>query len=147
MQRYEHLVKHYDRQLLHQLKNRDYDVHKIHLEEEESDKDGNENGYNMDQSGTDTETTEMSKNDESVDKSHKIAETKENDTEMNNAKCDEKGTTLQDRIFKIEAMGYTRNRLHFEFLDNKNDYEKAKTLFYKELSLALQDGLISKIGK
>ncbi|KAJ6642594.1 hypothetical protein Bhyg_07547 [Pseudolycoriella hygida] len=50
-----------------------------------------------------------------------------------------------NRISKIESAGYLRNRFYFEFVDSKSDYEKAKLLFYKELSLALQDDDITDI--
>lgn len=39
MQRYEHIVKHFDKQLLNQLKDREYEVKKIQLENDNNDED------------------------------------------------------------------------------------------------------------
>lgn len=95
MYRYEHLVKHYDKQLLSQLKDQNYKVDKGEVDEEEVDKEKN---------------------------------------------------PFTDRIRKLETAGYNRNRFHFEFCDNKIDFEKAKKLFHNETLLAVEDGLITDIG-
>lgn len=92
MQRYEHLVKHFDQQVLNQLKERNYEIHKIQIESKE-EKD-----------------------------------------------------TFHDRIGKIETGGLLRNRIFFEFNDDKLEFNEAKKLFYYENSLALRDGLITDIG-
>ena len=94
LERYEHLVKHFDQQVLNQLKDRDYTLQKIHVET------GNENG-------------------------------KDN---------------IFDRVIKIEAEGVLRNRIYYEFVDNKKDFDNAKMLFQNEILLALKDGLITDIG-
>lgn len=103
MKRYEHLVKHYDKQLLSQLKNEDYEIKKICLE---------------------IANIRLEKADN----------------------ADKKTNPFNDRVAKIEELGHLRNRFHFEFNNSKNDFEKSKSLFYQQVSLAVQDGLITNIG-
>lgn len=91
MERYDHLLKHFDLQLLNQLKDREYDIQKINMETVEKDK-------------------------------------------------------FHDRLIKIETEGLSRNRLNYEFIDDKKEFDQAKVLFYNEISLALRDGLITAIG-
>lgn len=57
-----------------------------------------------------------------------------------------KNGAFRDRITKIESEGLLRNQFQFEFIDIKESYEKAKILFYKEISLGVKDGIISVIG-
>lgn len=119
LQRYEHLVRHYDKQLLNQLNDREYNVLKIPLENKEKGE-------------------EIERDEEEIDM---------NEVEASGRKIDNhQRDPFVNRILKIESAGYERNRFHFEFVDIKQDYQKAKMVFYKEISLALQDGLITEIG-
>lgn len=86
------MVRHFDKQLLCQLKDRTYDVLKLSLDNKE-----NEDNFIK-------------------------------------------------RIAKIENTGYLRNRYHFEFVDNKLDFEKANVMFSNETSLAVRDGLLTDIS-
>ncbi len=55
-------------------------------------------------------------------------------------------STFHDRITKIETEGLLRNRIYFEFFDNKTEFDKSIKLFYNEISLAARDKLITDIG-
>lgn len=90
--RYDHMVRHFDTQLLSQLKDRTYEVLNLSLDDKENE------------------------------------------------------DTFIKRIAKIENTVYLRNRYHFEFVDNKLDFEKANLLFSNETSLAVRDGLLTDIG-
>lgn len=125
MQQYEHLVKHYDRQLLNQLKDREYNVQKMQLENSKTEEE------------VENTEEEINMNDKETG----------NDKEGGGGEIDdEQEDNFLNRISKIESAGYSRNRIHFEFVDSKKDYERAQMLFYKETCLALQDGLITEIG-
>lgn len=51
--------------------------------------------------------------------------------------------TFNDRITKIQTEGLSRNRIYFEFIDDKKDFDDAKKSFYNAITLVLSDGLIT----
>ncbi len=93
LKRYEHLVKHFDKQLLKQLKDRGQKTNIDTEEEKEIEKDD-----------------------------------------------------FHRRVIKIETEGILRNRIYYEFIDDKKEFDDSNFLFHNEISLALKDGLITDIG-
>lgn len=60
---------------------------------------------------------------------------------------EKKDDNFHKRIAKIETEGLSRNRMYYEFVDTKNEFNEAKTSFYSEIALALKDELIIEIGE
>lgn len=71
---------------------------------------------------------------------------KNNDNDENDDNEQNDVSSFMDRIAKIEKQGLLRNRYYFEYQSDSDEYKKAKMMFYKEISLASGDNLITHTG-
>lgn len=75
-----------------------------------------------------------------------LTQLKNRDFEIKNLPDEKNDNNFMRRIHSIIKAGTDRNRIFFQYQDAKNKYDRAVQAVSKQISLAVNDGLLNEIG-